>query len=227
MKKIVKGEEVEKKLGLKDQLQARPFGQGSSSGFSVRGVVSKQELASKEKSEKILEEAQKEANQIRSEAERLLGQVREKTENEKKRGYEDGKQAGYSEWTEEILKVRQLKKDFYEEAERDVIKLVLSIAEKVIGSLVTENEKAIAGIVKQALEKSLGDRIVVRMHPNDFKRIKKEDIHFGDFLDKTKQVHFKEDSSIEPGGCIVETEVGTIDAQLETQLKAIRKALGV
>ena len=29
------------------------------------------------------------------------------------------------------------------------------------------------------------------------------------------------------GGCIVETEVGTIDARLETQLKAIKKALQI
>jgi flagellar biosynthesis/type III secretory pathway protein FliH len=38
---------------------------------------------------------------------------------------------------------------------------------------------------------------------------------------------FREDESIIPGGCIVETEVGTIDAQIDTQLKAIKKALNI
>ena len=220
MKKIVKGVEAEKKLGHKAHVS-------SGSGGESRGVVNRHELEAKSKADLIFADAEKEAEGIRNEARRWLSQVQQETEKARQKGLSEGKQAGYAEWTEEILKLRQLKEEFYKQAEPEIIKLTMAIAEKVIGKLVKEHREAIASIVRQALEKSLGDKIIVRINPEDLKKLKVEDIHFGDFLDRTRQVHLKEDESVPRGGCVVETEVGTIDAQLETQLKAIRKALGV
>ena len=131
------------------------------------------------------------------------------------------------EFTDAILKVRESKEKFFAEAEAEVIKLVLTISEKVIGKLAQEYKEVILSIIQQAMERSLGDRIVIRLHPEDWKRIQTEEKVFKEKLDKTKHLHFKEDDTIERGGCVVETEIGTIDAQLDTQLKAIRKALEI
>ena len=46
-------------------------------------------------------------------------------------------------------------------------------------------------------------------------------------IDQTQSISVKEDEEIPAGGCIVETELGTVDARLETQLRAIKKALGL
>ena len=70
-----------------------------------------------------------------------------------------------------------------------------------------------------------GDRITVRLNPEDHAVIMAADGEFKDVVDRTKRLAFREDDTIEKGGCVVETEVGTIDAQIEVQLKAIRKAL--
>jgi len=102
---------------------------------------------------------------------------------------------------------------------------VMMISEKVIGKMVRENEDTIKSIVRQAVDSSLGERITVRLNPEDYKTVTNDELEFKDILDRTKRIFFKEDDSITKGGCIVETEVGTIDARLETQLKAIRKAL--
>jgi flagellar biosynthesis/type III secretory pathway protein FliH len=40
-------------------------------------------------------------------------------------------------------------------------------------------------------------------------------------------MNIKEDEQIPPGGCVVETEMGAVDARLETQMTAIKKALGL
>ncbi|MBI5299792.1 MAG: hypothetical protein HY877_05820 [Deltaproteobacteria bacterium] len=226
-KKIVKGSELVEKMGLKSQLAVKPM---RSLGVSLPhegGVIRKEEMVAQSKVEIILAEAQKEADRIKAEAEKLLSQVQTEMEKAKKEGYHAGKEEGLAEWTEEILKAKKLKEDFYASAEPEVIKLVMSIAEKVIGKLVQDHKEIVCSIVHQALEHSLGDKIVIKMNPEDLKRLEKEDLEFRDLMDRTKQVHFKEDEAIERGGCVVETEVGTIDAQLETQLKAIRKALGV
>ncbi|MDZ4224531.1 MAG: FliH/SctL family protein, partial [bacterium] len=161
------------------------------------------------------------------EAEALRLTVQVEMERAKQKGYAEGKEEGSSELAEEIVRVRKLKEKFFANAEPDVLKLVMDIAEKVIGKLAAQHKEAIHAIVHQALERSLGDKIVVRLHPADLKRLQTMDLNFKDILDRTKHLHFKEDETIQQGGCVVETEIGTIDAQLETQLKAIKKALGV
>lgn len=214
-------------MGLGEQVAKKPIKQISASLGGHGGVISKAELSAQEKTQKIIEEAEVQAGHIQAEAEKLYSQIKDEMEKSKAQGYQKGKEEGLSQLTEEILKVKKLKEEFIATAEPEVIKLVLSIAEKVIGKLVEEHQTAVRAIVRQALERSLGDRITVKINPEDLKRLQTEDLQFKDILDRTRHLHFKEDETIQKGGCVVETEVGTIDAQLETQLKAIRKALGV
>lgn len=217
-KKIVKGSELKEEIGSRKSLPL---------SFSRTGVVSKEEIGAQQKGQKIIAEAEQEAARIRKEAIALQERIQSVMEASKKRGYEEGKGIGLTEFTDQIKKARQLKQKILEQAEPEIMKLVMAIAEKVIGELVQKQGEAIHAIVRRALEHSLGDRITIRIHPEDYRRLNKEDLQFKDILDRTKHLHFREDEAIEKGGCVVETEIGTIDAQLETQLKAIRKALGV
>lgn len=227
MSKILKGTDIEKKQGLAGQVSA-PASKPIATVLGQRGgLISKAELSAQERGQKIIEEAQGDAAHIRAEAGEILSSVQEELERARAKGYAEGKEEGMACLTEEILKAKKMRESFFETAEPEVIQLVMSIAEKVIAKLAEEHKEVVRAIVRQALERSLGDRITVRIHPEDLKRLKDEDLQFKDMLDRTKQLHFKEDESIQKGGCVVETEIGTIDAQLETQLKAIRKALGV
>lgn len=218
VKKIFKSAELGERLGPKKSL---PFVLGGG------GVISREELSAGQRARNLIAEAEGEADCIRQEAQKLLSQIEKATLEAKQKGFQRGKEEGLAEVTEEILKARTLKEKILKDAEADLIKLVVSISEKVLGEMVTKHKEALLTLVRQALEHSLGDKIVVRMNSSDLKRLRQEDLQFKDTLDRTRHIHFKEDDSIQVGGCVVETEVGTIDAQLETQLKAIRKALGV
>ena len=44
-------------------------------------------------------------------------------------------------------------------------------------------------------------------------------------LDGVKSFSIIEDSNIEPGGCVIETNLGFIDARIATKLKSIEEAL--
>jgi flagellar biosynthesis/type III secretory pathway protein FliH len=66
---------------------------------------------------------------------------------------------------------------------------------------------------------------MVRLHPEDYRRLQENGDEFREVIDRTRRLNFREDETIARGGCVLETEVGTIDAQLETQMAAIRKAL--
>lgn len=192
-----------------------------------KGVIRKEELQAQGKAQAILQEAYEAANKIREEAAALKAKVEKEMEAAKKRGFQEGKEEGLQSLIQELFKAKELKEKFYAEAEPQILKLVMAIAEKVLGEVASKQTEAIRSIVAQALEKALGDRIVVRLHPDDYKRLKDLEPKFREQLEKTRHLYFKEDEVIQKGGCVVETEIGTIDAQLETQLKAVKKALGV
>ena len=189
------------------------------------GVLNKKVLDASEKAKAVINEAVEEAERIRSEAREVMGHVEAEMEKAKTDGYEIGREEGLVTVTEEATKLQAIREEFYKNAEPEIIKLVMMISEKVIGKMVRENEDTIKSIVRQAVDSSLGERIAVRLNPEDYKTVTNDELEFKDILDRTKRIFFKEDDSITKGGCIVETEVGTIDARLETQLKAIRKAL--
>ncbi len=63
--------------------------------------------------------------------------------------------------------------------------------------------------------------------PKDYENIKKNQAELLQKVEAGKTLLLREDEGVKPGGCLVETEIGTIDAQLDTQLSAIKKALGL
>lgn len=191
------------------------------------GVVHKRVVDAREKAARIVVDAEGEATNIRGEAEGVLADAKKRREDELRRGYAEGESKGLAKVTEKLLELERLRERFYEGVEPEVIKLAMSIAEKVIGKLAAENQDMIKIVVRQALERTLGDRIVIRLNPEDHRAMMAEGCDFRESLDRTKRLTFREDESISRGGCIVESEVGTIDAQLELQLDAIRKALEI
>ena len=225
-KKVLKSKDVSKHFGLEEKVKSgSQTSQVDLLPGSGGGILNKKVLDARLKAQVVIDEAKKEANDIKSDAESLLSQVGDELKKAKDRGYSEGREEGLASVTEKLTQFEKIKEEFYKNAEENTIKLVMMIAEKVIGKIVQESSSAIKSIVAQAVDSALGDRILVKVSPKDYKAVVAAEPAFKEKLDRTKRITFKEDESIEQGGCIVETEVGTIDARLETQLKAIRKAL--
>ena len=220
MPKVIKKIEVEKKVGPSSKTIV-----GEIDPLEGGGILNKKVLDAKGKAQAIIDAAARDAERIRQEAQGLLAKISDEMEKAKKDGYNAGREEGLATVTEQLTRLAAVREKFYSNAEGEIIKLVMQIAEKIIGKIVRENESAVKSIVHQAIEASLGERITVRLNPDDHKIITSDEFEFRDVLDRTKRIVFKEDDMIKRGGCVVETEVGTIDARLETQLKAIKKAL--
>ncbi len=213
MSKIVKGHGVAPSSGSSDHL------------LDSGGVIHKRVMDARSKADQIVKDALKQSAEIKTQAESVLADGKKRAEEAVKKGYADGQSKGLAAVTEKLLMLEALKEKFYAEAEPDVVKLAMMIAEKIIGDLAVQNAELVKAVAKQALEKTLGDRIVIRFNPEDYKLLIEEGSDFRQYVDKTKRLTIRPDDGISKGGCIVESEVGTIDAQLEPQLSAIRKAL--
>ncbi|MFH1874123.1 MAG: FliH/SctL family protein [Pseudomonadota bacterium] len=225
--KVLKKSELDKKTGLQKEVDQIPKHKTIDIDLEEGGVLDKRTMVAKDKAEKMILQAEAEADKIRTQAKKILAEVEAVREKAIKDGFEKGQQQGLAEVTEKLVQLEAIREKFYAQAEPELIKLATAIAEKVIGQIVIEKPEVIMNVVKQALERSLGDRITIKLNPEDYKTIQESNFEFRDILDRTKRLHLKEDDTIAKGGCVVETEVGTIDAQIETQLEAIKKALEI
>lgn len=225
-KKILKSKDISGRLGLEEKVK-----KGSSTSkvdllpSSGGGILNKKVLDARSKAQEIIDASGKKAEKIRQEAEGLLSQVETEFKKARENGYQEGREEGLASVTEQLVAFESMKEEFYKDAEENIIKLVMMVVEKIIGKIVHGNSDAIKAIVSQALESALGEKILVRLSPEDHKIVKEAESEFRNAIDKTKRITFKADDTIGQGGCVVETEIGTIDARLETQLTAIRKAL--
>jgi flagellar assembly protein FliH len=108
------------------------------------------------------------------------------------------------------------------DAERDLVKLSVAIARRILRREVHLDPEAVLGVVKAALERlDAHDVCRVRLHPDDLALLgaRMESLGLG------RNVELAADSSIGRGGAMVETSRGALDASVEGQLQEIERGL--
>lgn len=224
-KKVIKSSELPRKSGHESVVRDSPPRERAAALIQqVGGVMNKRVLDAQAQAEDILSAAEADAEHVRAEAQDLLSDVEATHAAAKERGFAEGREAGLAAVTEQLATLERRKEEFFAQAEPEIVKLVLQCTEKVFGRVVDAHRQVVVDVVRQAIAASIGDRIVVSVAPSDYAVITQAEDELRGLLDRTKRIHFKEDESVSPGGCVLETEIGTIDARLETQLKAIKKA---
>jgi flagellar assembly protein FliH len=105
--------------------------------------------------------------------------------------------------------------------EPQVVELGLAIAEKVIEREVRLDPTIVVGVVRATLaEISETTTVNVRVSPDDHEILLP---HWDGMLPKSvaQRSELLSDEAVAPGGCVVETRVGRVDAQLKSKLQQI------
>ncbi|NLB88377.1 MAG: hypothetical protein GX790_04005 [Syntrophomonadaceae bacterium] len=195
----------------------------------------------------LLEKAQSEAKEIiinaQEEADVIRSQVYEEAkiirEQAKQSGYEEGLKIAHEEIEEDrkraleqneliIEEARKTKLQILRSVEPDLVRLVMAISKKVIASELKTNPESIVNIVREAIT-YLDNPQNVRVYVNPSELDKLLDLgEFKDLTDIGNQaiaVDVKGDNRITPGGCVIESENGIVDARIETKIQNIEKGL--
>lgn len=187
-----------------------------------------------DQAERILAEARAKAEAILADADRSTEGVRLEAE---KRGFDAGREAGFAEGraeverlverTHSILERAQDKRaEILAETEQQLVDLVLLIARKVI-KVISENQRnVVVSNVVQALRKVKGrGEVVIRVNIDDLKLATEHSKDFIRLMESVKGITVVEDSSVDRGGCLIETEFGEIDARISSQLAELEQKI--
>ncbi len=105
--------------------------------------------------------------------------------------------------------------------------LAVEVAARIIKTEVSCDETLVMGLVKDTIQKMGRNTksVLVKIHPDDapnVRRFLKED----PIPNLNAEMIIMDDSTVDPGSCIVETNSGLIDASFSTQLGILRQLFG-
>ena len=106
------------------------------------------------------------------------------------------------------------------------VRLSVAIAEKIVRQELASRPNLAAEMVRNALQLAAGNpQIKLRLHPDDIQLFGRQCEEILGSLSAGGNGTLFEDPKVSRGGCVVETQHGVIDAQLETQLARIAAEL--
>lgn len=113
------------------------------------------------------------------------------------------------------------------EVESEVVRTAVKVAHEILLAEFAQRDDAVVDVAATALMAVKNARdINLRVHPRDAGALRSSKERLVSNLTRAKDFEIREDRRVKPGGVLIETEAGVIDAQLETQLEEIARVLG-
>lgn len=158
--------------------------------------------------------------------------VKEYLENNKeecakllKKAEEAGFNQGLTEFNKQIMHYQEKIKQMEHDLQKMILPLALKAAKKIVGRELEAKPETIVDIVRQTLKpvtQSHHIRIFVSKQDKETLEKNKKDLRA--ILDQVQTFAIEEREDVTPGGCIIETEAGIINASLENQWRALESA---
>ncbi len=151
--------------------------------------------------------------------------------------YRKGKMAGILESEKNLHSAAQalgvgleqisfLRKSLLIKSKEDMVRLIMAVARQVIHTEVKEKEDIIVNTVSKALAAAIqADKYYIRVHPEDLKIVTEKEPLFLAGMKGLQNIFFLADDTISRGGCLAESQVGEVDATIESQLNEIYEHL--
>jgi flagellar assembly protein FliH len=114
-----------------------------------------------------------------------------------------------------------------EDAEPELVRLSIGIAERVLHQQIALDRNVVVEMARIAIARLVErESVTVRVNPGDLERMRE---HRDDFLSSGDIRNFRviEDQRVDRGGVVVETDGGTIDARIGTQMNEAKRVLHI
>jgi flagellar assembly protein FliH len=179
--------------------------------------------------EELVDYAKSEAEQIVRKAMEEAGNIRE---HAKESGLEEARRIAEETASDKVKEAIETlnqavieRKKIIKDAENEVLRLALKVAEQIIKSEVSLHRDVSLNIVSDAISRvSDREQVIIKVNREDLENVKKYKDRIGSIVDGIKSLSIVEDSAVEPGGCVIETNLGYVDARISTKIAAIEEA---
>ena len=170
------------------------------------------------------------AKELLEKAEGEITAFKEKAHTEaealKQKAIEQGHKEGLEKWTSALAELEKKVSFIKKEVESEIVSLVLECGKKIVGNELKTSKTTVVKIVKEALKPvSDHESVTIFVSKEDFPTVEKHKATLKKQLEYTTSFSIQPRGDIEPGGCVIETEAGIINAQLDVLWKSLEIAL--
>lgn len=193
------------------------------SGEKVLSRSGKKIVPSKEaeillEAKELIEKTQKDVLDYKESTAKECEVLKEEAE---KKGFDEG----IKKLHEHNLHLDHLIKNLTVDVQKKILPLALKAAKKILGEELKLHPDRIVDIVMQSLKPVVQHhKITIYVNKKDLTLIEENKSSIKEILEQVESLSIQERSDIEVGGCVIETEAGIINAQLENQWRALERA---
>lgn len=231
-------EKIKKKLIDAEEEKQSIIEAGRSEAFRLiqdgKEKSKKEDDEARFRNEQIIERSRMEVEKMVKEAEMRVAEIEHEAYQ---KGYQSGRENGFREGQGEVRRLIDrlgtilghaidVREKIVKESEKQIIEMILIIARKVIKDEVVERKEIVLNNIREALEKIKDrDRIDIRVNFSDLELATAHKDEVIKMMESLRKVNIYEDSRVDRGGVIIETDIGAVDARISTQLKEIEEAI--
>lgn len=181
-------------------------------------VVPASEISELQTAHEIIEKAKTDAELYKKE---VVAEIEKLKEQAQREGFE----AGFKQWVEQINSLEIEVKRVHDDMEKQVLPVALKAAKKIVNKEIELSQNAIVEIVAANLKAvSQHKQVTIYLNKKDLETVEAERPRLKQLFESLEVLSIRERSDIQPGGCIIETEVGIINAQLENRIRILENA---
>jgi len=175
---------------------------------------------------RIIAEAKQQVEEAKAETARILEKARTEAEAVRREAFEQGARDAIGEFGKVISNLQEeisrLRGQFAQEVQRVAFTLAAFIL-KVEFQLKPERVVELVATVLRSTK--LYSHIRVHLHPDDLALVSRHEQELKQLLPFANEIQFCADQEMQAHGVRVETELGTFDGSIETQIERLREHL--
>ena len=172
----------------------------------------------------VFREAEAIVAQANKERDAILEQAKIDHEAEKVRGFDEGMLEAKIQISEQMITTVEKSVSYLEGIERSLVDIVLSAVRNIIGEI--DDHDRIKSVVRKVLATARDQkRVTLRVSRSDEDSVKADlDNILRDFPG-ISFIDIDADPRLHQGDCILETDIGVVEATLESQIQSVKTAL--
>ncbi len=181
-------------------------------------VIPKDEFTTFLSAAELIEEIKKDEIKFRQDLEQEAAETN-------KRNEEAGFQNGLEKWNEQLFSLEKEYKLARDEIANSIVPLAMTAVKRLIGKELKQNPETVVDIVSTALRPvSQHRKITIYVSKHDYDLLEENRPRIREIFEYLESLSITVRDDVAKGGCIIETEAGIINAQLDSQMDALQGA---
>ena len=168
-------------------------------------------------------DAQALLDHARAQAEAIVAGAQAAFEEERKRGYTEGREEALLDQAEKMIETVGRTVDYFARVENEMVELVMQAVRKVVDGF--DSRETVMVVVRNALAVVRNQKhMTLRLHPEEVEIVRARVNELLAAYPGIGYLDIMADARLVRGACILESEIGMVEASLDGQIEALRNA---